>query len=149
MSESSKKSMTDDLRKRISDGQKKINSDEMPNRFKEGFVPWNKGKTGVYSDETLNKIRDARKSQIITKESYEKMAESLRGKKRTEEQKRNMSDAQRIRFPFPLTSDQIKYLHNNYKTKSKKELADKFNVTFNWLKRYMAKNKLYRTKNDC
>jgi len=33
------------------------------NAFKAGRKPWNKGKTGIYSEETLEKIRKARKKQ--------------------------------------------------------------------------------------
>lgn len=35
--------------------------------FKKGQIPWNKGKTGIYSKETLNKIREARIKQIFPK----------------------------------------------------------------------------------
>uniref|UniRef100_A0A6M3L8H8 Uncharacterized protein n=1 Tax=viral metagenome TaxID=1070528 RepID=A0A6M3L8H8_9ZZZZ len=35
------------------------------NAFGKGHIPWNKGKTGVFSEETLQKIRDARARQTF------------------------------------------------------------------------------------
>jgi len=73
------KERTDETKQKISDIRK-----ERPNRywlgkklseehkkkssvgyFKNGHIPWHKGKTGVYSEETIQKIRDGRKHQIF------------------------------------------------------------------------------------
>ncbi len=59
-----------------------------------GHIPWNKGKTGVYSEEhlermrnrkvskeTKEKIKAARAKQVISKEGYKKSSEKKKGKK--------------------------------------------------------------------
>lgn len=43
-------------------------------------TPWNKGKTGIYSKETIEKIKQARKHQIITEESKTKRSITLKGR---------------------------------------------------------------------
>lgn len=43
-----------------------------------GNIPWNKGKKGIYSEVTLNKLRDSRKSQIFTQEMQNKKSESMK-----------------------------------------------------------------------
>lgn len=58
---------------------------------RKGRVPWNKGKKGVTpgnkhprSEETKEKIRKARASQIFTRETREKMSKARKGKPRPE-----------------------------------------------------------------
>jgi hypothetical protein len=46
-----------------------------------GRVAWNKGKTGIYSEETLQKIRNARKKQVFSKEAIRKRSLAYSGKK--------------------------------------------------------------------
>ena len=57
-----------------------------PNTQKE---PWNKGKTGVYSKETIEKIKEKRKQQVIihSQATKEKIGKANKGKKRTQETK--------------------------------------------------------------
>lgn len=43
-----------------------------------GKASWNKGKTGIYNEEQLQKIRDARAKQVFTTESQLKKSESLK-----------------------------------------------------------------------
>jgi hypothetical protein len=43
---------------------------------RKGKPPWNKGKTGIYSEESLEKIKSARASQKITEEHRRKLSES-------------------------------------------------------------------------
>ena len=43
-------------------------------------IPWNKNKTGVYSEETLQQIRDTRAKQVFSEESNKKRAASHIGK---------------------------------------------------------------------
>lgn len=43
-----------------------------------GSTPWNKGKIGVYSEETLAKIREAREHQVFSEESKERRSASVR-----------------------------------------------------------------------
>lgn len=58
----------------------KAHSENLSKSLK-GKVPWNKNKRGIYSEETLNKIRTWRKTQIIT-----------------ENHKRNNSISQKLRW---------------------------------------------------
>lgn len=43
-----------------------------------GNIPWSKGKTGVYSEDTLNKIRNARHKQVFTQETQDKKSETMK-----------------------------------------------------------------------
>jgi group I intron endonuclease len=43
-----------------------------------GKIPWNKGKTNVYSEETLKKIKEARAKQVFTEESRLKMSSTMK-----------------------------------------------------------------------
>lgn len=45
-----------------------------------GRIPWNKGEHGIYSEETLNKIREANSRRIHTEESRRKRSIKMRGK---------------------------------------------------------------------
>lgn len=52
-------------------------------QFEKGLVPWNKGKTGVYSEETLKKISETGKGRKHTEETKQRIAEKVRtGKSR-------------------------------------------------------------------
>lgn len=53
---------------------------------------WNKGKTGIYSEETLNKIREARSKQVFSEESQIKKSNSLKGKIVSEETRQKIGD---------------------------------------------------------
>ena len=46
--------------------------------FKKGHKPWNKGKTGVYSEEAKRKISEALKGGKHSEETKRKMSESSR-----------------------------------------------------------------------
>lgn len=58
---------TEESRKKISDKAK-------------GHIPWNKGKKGVYTQETLDKIGAASKGRIPNKETRSKMSEAHMGR---------------------------------------------------------------------
>jgi hypothetical protein len=67
-------------------------------KSKKGSIPWNKGKTNVYSEETLNKIREARKRQINpmlgkhhSEETKKKIGLTHKGKTLSEEHKKILS----------------------------------------------------------
>ena len=45
-----------------------------------GKIPWNKGKTGIYSPETIQKMADARKGSKASLNTRKKMSESKKGK---------------------------------------------------------------------
>lgn len=47
---------------------------------KKGCIPWNKGKTGIYSEETLRKIGTASIGRILPDEHKKKIANSMKGK---------------------------------------------------------------------
>ena len=55
--------------------------------FKKGHKPWNKGKTGVYSEEAKRKISEAMKGEN----------HPMYGKYHSEEAKRKMSEAKKGR----------------------------------------------------
>jgi len=61
---------TEKQRQKMSDSQKE--------RFKNDS-PWNKGKTGIYSEETLNKIKEARAKQVFSEETNLKKSKSMKG----------------------------------------------------------------------
>lgn len=45
-----------------------------------GQIPWNKGRTGVYSEETIKRISETHKGMHHTEESKKKMSETRKGK---------------------------------------------------------------------
>lgn len=53
-----------------------------------GQVPWNKGRTNVYSEECLGKMSDAQKGKKHTEETKRKVSEAKKGKTLSEEHKR-------------------------------------------------------------
>lgn len=63
---------------------------------RKGHPSWNKGKKGIYSEETINKMREARRLRkeklgyLVSKEAREKISKKLKGKKFSEEAKKNM-----------------------------------------------------------
>jgi hypothetical protein len=60
-----------------------------------GQVAWNKGKTGIYSEETLKKMGDAKRGKTYSPEARKKMSESAKGRVWTEEHKKNQAEAVR------------------------------------------------------
>tara|TARA_Y100000310_G_C20312805_1_gene637004 strand:- start:77 stop:559 length:483 start_codon:yes stop_codon:yes gene_type:complete len=60
-----------------------------------GQVPWNKGKTGIYSEETLKKMGDAKRGKTYSPEARKKMSESAKGRVWSEEHKKNQVEAVR------------------------------------------------------
>ena len=69
--------------------------------YKKGHTPWNKGRTGVYTEDQLNRIRETTREKTKgvkkTKEHAEKVAAANRGKKRSEETRKKMSDAKKVK----------------------------------------------------
>jgi len=61
-----------------------------------GIEPWNKGKTNVFTEETLEKIRQARASQVFSEESKQKRADSLRGHSVSDEAKAKIGTANSV-----------------------------------------------------
>lgn len=59
-----------------------------------GRIPWNKGRVGVYSNETLNKMSNAKIGALLSEEHKAKIGAAFRGKKRppfSEEHKAKIS----------------------------------------------------------
>ena len=52
-----------------------------------GKIPWNKGKTGIYSEETRQKISKAGMHRIVTAETREKHRKAMTGRKLSQESK--------------------------------------------------------------
>lgn len=46
--------------------------------FKKGMISWNKGKTGIYSKETIDKIKAGRAKQVFTQEQELKRIEGIK-----------------------------------------------------------------------
>ena len=63
---------------------------------KKGQVPWNKGKTGIYSEETKRKI--SRKGSKQSEETKRKLSAVLKGYKHSPETRKNMRKAAQKRF---------------------------------------------------
>lgn len=83
------KQCSDDTRRKMSYANKgennpffgKTHSNEIRKRLSEinkGHIPWNKGKSNIYSEETLQKMRESHKN--ISEETRRKMSESHKGK---------------------------------------------------------------------
>ena len=76
---------------------------ERINAANKGRIPWNKGKTGIYSDEAIEKIRQGargnhnRKGTHSSEETKEKIRESRKGSHASEETRAKMSRARRGR----------------------------------------------------
>jgi len=62
---------------------------------KRGYIPWNKGKTNIYSEEIRRKIGDASRGRKLSKETKRKISESNKGRIFSEEAKRKISEANR------------------------------------------------------
>lgn len=70
--------LSEEQRKQISESQK-------------GRVPWNKGKHGIYSEETLSKMSESCKGRIITDEHKSKISKALSGRNLSDDTKSKLS----------------------------------------------------------
>jgi 5-methylcytosine-specific restriction endonuclease McrA len=46
-------------------------------QFKKGIIPWNKGKTGIYSEDTISKMRKSKNLPKVNKKSGIKIGQKL------------------------------------------------------------------------
>jgi len=59
-------------------------SKEVREKLKEshkGQIPWNKGKTGIYSEEHIQKLKESHKGIMLTEETKQKISKALKGRK--------------------------------------------------------------------
>lgn len=88
---------TEETKAKISEARKgKKFSEEHKANLSEshkGQIPWHKGKTGVYSKETIARLSKANMGKKHTEETKTKIGEALTGIKRTEETRAKMSKA--------------------------------------------------------
>jgi len=77
------KPLSEETKRKLSEA----NKGEKNPMYGRHLVPWNKGKTNVYSEETIRKMSEAKKGKMSTKETRKKMSEARKGKKRIEEAK--------------------------------------------------------------
>ena len=75
--------------------------------FKKGMKAWNKGKTGVYSEEAKRKMSEAMKGRKFSEEHRRKLSEAGKGEKNpfygkshSEESKEKMSKSSKGRIPW-------------------------------------------------
>ncbi len=91
--------MTEETKKKIGKANKgrKLNlTSEDRKKWSEvrkGREPWNKGKTGVYSEEAIEQIRQSKTGQKHTEETKKRMSESHKGVVFSEEHRMNLSIA--------------------------------------------------------
>lgn len=89
---------------------------EISSENNKGQVPWNKGKTGIYSEETLKKIGDASSKKIASPTTRQKMSLVRKGKKKrplsvAHKEKLSKSSSGKIFVTHPETKEihQIKF----------------------------------------
>ena len=77
----------------MSDAQKgrKLSVEKCNKR--KGRIPWNKGKKGMYSEETKNKLRKARLGKKLSEETIKKIVKSRAGYKHSEETKQKIRES--------------------------------------------------------
>lgn len=96
-----KKQSFETVQKRIEKTWGKKRSEEFRKRCSKrmnGHTPWNKGKTGVYSEETIEKMRKAstgRKLPPLSEECKKRLSEQHIGKKLSNEHRKKLSDSHR------------------------------------------------------
>lgn len=75
-----------------------------------GNIPWNKGKTKIYSEETIEKMQN----KIFSDESRKKMSLAQKGKVQTEEHKRKNSESNKGRVVSDETRRKMSEARKNY-----------------------------------
>ena len=114
LSEETKQKMS---KSRRGQGKGRTLSEEVKLKISEsrkGIAPWNKGKVGVYSEETLLRISQASKGRTFSEEARQKMSKARKGRApwnkgvpHTEETKRRMSEASKGRRHSEETKQKI------------------------------------------
>ena len=81
---------SEETKRKISE-TKNGNSPIPKHAFKKGHIPWSKGRTGVFSEEALNKMSNTHKNRLKIKTNH-----PMYGKHPSEETKLKMSEAQKM-----------------------------------------------------
>lgn len=72
--------------------------------LKKGDISWNKGKTGIYSEEVLKKLSESHKGKKVSDDTKEKISKNnsryWQGKERSEETKRKISASKKGSIPW-------------------------------------------------
>jgi len=77
-------------------------------KLRKGHIAWNKGKTGIFNEETLKKISNASKGRVKSEETKEKLRQSLLGKKKSEEHIKNLKKSLNLPEQKRKQSDRVK-----------------------------------------
>lgn len=91
--------------------------------FKKGIIPWNKGKKGVYSPETLAKMKDAKIGRKLSDETKKKMGLSHLGNTNNLGKKFGESTKQKQRDNMFKRKEKYGYI-NSPETREKIRLAN-------------------------
>lgn len=123
--------ISEETRQKISDANK-------------GHIAWNEGKH--HSKETILKIKEARKNQVFSLETREKMRVSRLGRKHTEESKQKMKDARKkqifsieTRYKMSKTAqkkvgDKNNFFGKKHTAESKKQMSESLKGITPWNK---------------
>lgn len=68
---------------------------------KKGRVPWNKGKSGIYSKETLKKMSEHKKGRKISEEHRNILIEANKGRKMTDYTRKRLNEGRKKRWANP------------------------------------------------
>ena len=78
------KKLSEEHKKKLSDSHKGIKFSEEHKRklrvAKIGYIPWNKGKVGILSEESRKRMSNAQKGHVCSEETRKKLSESGKGK---------------------------------------------------------------------
>lgn len=75
---------------------------------------WNKGKRGIYTEETINKMANARRKAMSDATKRKQISDSLKGKPLSEERKRRISEATKAAMQRPEVKSKLKRKEANY-----------------------------------
>ena len=83
--------------------------------FKKGYVPWNKGKHGIYSEETKKKMSLASTGRYHTEETKRKIGNANRNKIPSKETIKKLSESHKGKHPSEATRKKMSESHSGEK----------------------------------
>lgn len=101
-------SPTEETRKKLSETHK-------------GKVPWNKGKTNIFSEEARKKMSEASRGRKLSEDAKKKISEANKGNKRTEEEKKKISEKAKERYK---NKENNPMYGKNHSEETKKKLSE-------------------------